>query len=281
MFTSTFLLQRCLGYLAGFILFYEPFMLFGSLFAYIFPPTAFTSIHDPCARIPLVQLLAGQWQDISAASLFFCLLLAVSSLWLGPVFCGRMCPAGAFSEFLSSLLPDRYKISWEKYTAITPVRYGFLLGFLTASWLGIASVCAYCNYYALELFTGSLLTFTLPSFSLPLLTTFLLVNIVLGLFTKGGRGYCNFLCPVGAISSLLHILGRYVPGTIAMHINSHKCIGCGKCAAACPMRTITMDRGKAVINNSRCIICGSCSHICPRKAAVYQNNLHKELTENE
>ncbi|MGM9572729.1 MAG: 4Fe-4S binding protein, partial [bacterium] len=63
--------------------------------------TGFTAIHVPCARIPLANILTGQWQYSGLTSLFFCLLLAVSFLWFGPVFCGRLCPAGGFSEFLS------------------------------------------------------------------------------------------------------------------------------------------------------------------------------------
>lgn len=103
-------LRRIAGYLLGFVLFYESFMLFNQLTSTFFVDTSFSSIHVPCARIPLASIVTGEWRYSSPISLFFCLLLAVSSLWFGPLFCGRLCPAGAFSEFLGSLLPDKYKI---------------------------------------------------------------------------------------------------------------------------------------------------------------------------
>lgn len=132
-------LRRVASYLLGFVLFYEPFMLFNRLASTFFVDTSFSSIHVPCARIPLANIVTGDWQYASPISLFFCLLLAVSSLWFGPLFCGRLCPAGAFSEFLGSLLPDKYKIDWPTLVPILPLRYGFLSAFSFLS--GSASAC--------------------------------------------------------------------------------------------------------------------------------------------
>lgn len=123
-------LKRLLGYCLGFVLFYEPFMLFGKLMASFFVETGFTSIHIPCARIPLANIFTGEWLASGPTSLFFCLLLVVTSLWFGPLFCGRLCPAGGFGEFLSRLLPDKYKIDWSRLVPIVPLRYGFFAGFL-------------------------------------------------------------------------------------------------------------------------------------------------------
>lgn len=251
-------------------------MFFQKLFGSFFPETGFTSLHIPCARVPLSQLFTDELVYTSTVSLLLCLLLAVISLWFGPLFCGRLCPAGAFGEFLSSLLNDKYKIDWIKYFPINPVRYGFFIGFIFSSWIGIASPCIYCNYYAFELFVSSLLTFTLPMMSASLLLTFFMANIMLGLFTKGGRGYCNFLCPIGTASSLFHIAGQYLPGPFKMQVNAQKCISCQKCANICPMRAITVDGHKAEINITRCIICGKCSCNCPVKAITYSSNLSRE-----
>lgn len=274
MLTYKFLFKRTAGYILGFLLFYEPFMFFQKLLGSYFPETGFASIHVPCARIPLTQLLTGSWEYSSTVSLLFCLLLAVSSIWFGPVFCGRLCPAGAFSEFLSGLLPDRYKIDWVKYIPVTPVRYGFLAGFILSAWMGFDIACLYCNYYALELFVNSIVAFSLLSTSASLVLTFITANIILGLFTKGGRGYCNFLCPVGASCSLLHAAGQQLPGPFKMQVDKTKCIGCQKCAAACPMRAITLSNRKAQINIHHCIICGKCAHACPVRAITYTTNIN-------
>lgn len=269
-------LKRTAGYLLGFILFYEPFMLFNQLASIFITDTSFSSIHIPCARIPLANIVTGEWLAQSSISLLFCLLLAVSSLWFGPLFCGRLCPAGAFSEFLGSLLPDKYKLDWAKILPILPLRYGFFIGFLFSVWLGFGVPCTYCNYYSFEIFVNLFISGHFLNELWSLFATFFLANIFFGLFTKGGRGYCLFLCPVGTYNSLFHILGRFVPGAFAMQVSKNTCIGCTKCAQLCPMRAISMQEHKAIINRKLCIICGKCAHNCPKQAIRYQSNLAKE-----
>ncbi len=271
-----FNLKRTAGYVLGFILFYEPFMLFNQLASIFITDMSFSSIHVPCARIPLANIITGEWLAQSSISLLFCLLLAVTSLWFGPLFCGRLCPAGAFSEFLGSLLPDKYKIDWAKLVPILPLRYGFFLGFLFSVWLGFGVPCTYCNYYSFEIFINLFITGHFLNELASLIATFFLANIFFGLFTKGGRGYCLFLCPVGTYNSLFHILGRFVPGAFAMQVKKSSCVGCNKCAQLCPMRAITMHERKAKIDRRLCIVCGKCVHNCPMQAINYQSNLKKE-----
>ena len=276
-----FLLKHVICYLIGFLLFYEPFMLFQRLTSSFLVETGFTSIHVPCARIPLANILTGQWLSSGPTSLLFCLLLIVSSLWFGPIFCGWLCPAGAFSEYLSKLLPNKYKIDWARLVPLVPLRYGFFLGFLCSIILGLGIPCGYCNYYALELFVGFLHTGNLLSGSISLLATFVVTNILLGLFTKGGRGYCSLLCPVGTMCSIFHVLGQYVPGSFSMQVQEAKCVGCGLCTKQCPMRAIGVDAGKAKINRHHCIVCGQCTQACPKKTICYASNLGKEEQDND
>ena len=132
-------LRRVAGYLLGFVLFYEPFMLFNQLASTFFADTSFSSIHVPCARIPLASIVTGEWQYSSPISLFFCLLLAVSSLWFGPLFCGRLCPAGAFSEFLGSLRRINIKLTGQHSCLFCHCATAFLSGFSFLS--GLASAC--------------------------------------------------------------------------------------------------------------------------------------------
>lgn len=273
-------LHRVPFYGLGYVLFYEPFMFFSRVLGNFIPETGFNSLHVPCARIPLYELFQGRLLEGSLISLFFLMLLGVSSAILGPIFCGWLCPAGAFGEFLSRLLPDKYKIDWAKYVPVQPLRYGFFAGFLASSFLGFGVPCMYCNYYSLELFVLYMHGGVLLNSAISLLVTFFLAFVVLGLFTKGGRGYCNFFCPVGAYCSAWHMAGKGLPGALSMKVDEDKCVGCGLCAKACPMRAIKVENKKAHISCGHCIVCQSCGQICPKGAISYSNE-RKEGADHE
>ena len=46
------------------------------------------------------------------------------------------------------------------------------------------------------------------------------------------------------------------------------CIGCGACAADCPVEAISEGDGKYEINEDLCIDCGACADSCPVDAPV-------------
>ena len=48
------------------------------------------------------------------------------------------------------------------------------------------------------------------------------------------------------------------------------CIGCGKCAGACPVGNIVLTDGRPVWGRD-CTSCCACYHVCPTHAAQYGN----------
>lgn len=49
-------------------------------------------------------------------------------------------------------------------------------------------------------------------------------------------------------------------------VDAAKCVGCGKCAETCPMKTIQIRGKKAVIARANCIRCFCCQEFCPKGA---------------
>lgn len=45
-----------------------------------------------------------------------------------------------------------------------------------------------------------------------------------------------------------------------------RCLGCGRCAFACPEKAVSVQNGRAGVDKSKCISCGGCLAACPTAA---------------
>ncbi|MFC1592057.1 4Fe-4S binding protein [Thermodesulfobacteriota bacterium] len=53
----------------------------------------------------------------------------------------------------------------------------------------------------------------------------------------------------------------------AVIIDEQRCVGCGLCVKACPMKILAMDDGLCVMTDAgKCLECGTCRHDCPERA---------------
>ena len=56
------------------------------------------------------------------------------------------------------------------------------------------------------------------------------------------------------------------PAATLPKVDLEKCVGCGKCAKACPFGAIEIRDGKAVVNDALCRGCKVCTSACPTGA---------------
>lgn len=64
---------------------------------------------------------------------------------------------------------------------------------------------------------------------------------------------------------------RYRMSPADYRVRTEACIGCGACAAACPMDNITLDAERHPVWTDDCAFCTACYHACPRHAVEWRN----------
>ncbi len=179
------------------------------------------------------------------AIVFFFLPLLLAVLF-GRVFCGGVCPLGAMQE-LVVLRPLRVPRVLDKVLGLFKWVYLVLAIWFAARPVETRDfvICRFDPFVGFFRFSGP--------------THMMLIGaglLVLGLFI--GRPYCRYVCPYGAILSLLsRISWRGVT------ITPDKELDCGLCAASCPYGAIRDLRAE----KSSCLFCARCFNTCPRHRA--------------
>ncbi len=91
------------------------------------------------------------------------------------------------------------------------------------------------------------------------LATFLIIAV---LAWRGGRTWCNTVCPIGTILGLLSKFSFF-----RVRIDPGKCKSCGMCAAKC--KSSCMDTEGKIVDASRCVTCFNCLGTCQFDALTY------------
>lgn len=99
--------------------------------------------------------------------------------------------------------------------------------------------------------------------SIPVLIVAILTLVLVATMAwRGGRDYCNTICPVGTI---LGYLSRF--SILRPVIDTSKCVNCTKCARRCKAKCIDARAHK--IDYSRCVVCFDCINECAEGAISY------------
>ena len=216
------------------------------------------------------------------------LALVILTLLLGRVYCSVICPLGVFQDIVAWFAKKSKKNRYRHSPALSWLRYGVLGVFVITLVAGVHSYVAllapYSSYgrIASNLFApvyqwgNNLLAYlaeradsyafydtTVWLISLPtvvIAAVTLVVRIVLA--WRGGRTYCNTICPVGTV---LGFLSKYA--YLKPVIDTDKCINCNLCARNCKASCI--DAKNHLIDYSRCVACLDCIEKCRQGAIRY------------
>ncbi len=223
------------------------------------------SLHAVCPFGGVVSIYqyvtAGTYVHKIHESAFILMYIGFAlALFVGPAFCGWVCPLGSFQEWLGQL---GRKILRKKFNNLIPIgmdrylrylRYGVLIWVVyvtaTSARLFFAD---YDPYFALfNFWTGKVSISGLIILGVVILTS-LLVE----------RPFCKYACPYGAVLGVFNLFRVF-----KIKRNISTCIDCKVCDRACPMN-IEVSTDKTV-RDHQCISCLICTSedACPLEDTV-------------
>lgn len=241
---------------------------------------------DPLAGIS--AMLAGR---VLIPSLFLGLIVLVSAVLMGRIFCGWVCPLGTTIDLAELILyRGRKPRLGPDHRRFRPLAHLFLVLALAAAAAGLplfylldpiplaTRIYSYVFYpfYVLVLnlgldalrpaadrFSWSSLQYAswLQPFFGANLATLLIFGAILWLSAFQRRFWCRNLCPLGA---LLGVCSRFNCWRKRV---SDACTDCGRCYRECPVGAI---RERSWTDREEdCIKCLVCREVCPERAIRY------------
>ncbi len=220
--------------------------------------------HTMLSIIQITESVLGHIPSFTQNTLGWMLLgiAFISAVLIGRIYCGNLCPFASIQEILFQL-----KVHHETPSIITPaidknsriIKYVLLLTITgLAFYLNSSAVANIEPFVTLFAGHGGKLAWSL-----------LALMLVLAVFNF--RFWCKYLCPVGALTSLVAVFSFFkIRSTRA-------CTSCGTCTRICPTQAITLDKkGIPAIDTAECIACAKCLRTCPAKALKIQGPSHEQ-----
>lgn len=232
------------------------------------------------------------WPALLALHVGVVAMLVVFTLVFGRIYCSVICPLGVMQDIISRLHGIRKKNRFTYSKEKRWLRYGVLVVFVASALAGVNAVVSllapYSSYgriasslmkpvyeagnnvlaaiaehldsyafYSVDVWMKSLPTLIIASVTLVVIAV---------LAWRGGRTYCNTVCPVGTI---LSFLARF--SWMKVRIDGSKCVNCGLCTKNCKASAIDFKNHK--IDYSRCVVCGDCIDKCNKGAIRLSHSL--------
>lgn len=228
------------------------------ILSFVMMPATFAYISCPI-------IIQGASDGIVTGGLILFILLFVSSLFVGRLWCGWLCPAGGMQEIYFAINNNPAKESrlrWLKYIMFPAIILIPLISAIRSSGGFAAIDFFYYTDHAISIARpGAYIIFFVQ-------IAFLTVFALLG----GKRGFCNYFCPIAVIM----IAGRKIANLIrwpALRLAAavDRCTGCKRCSNDCPMGLdVNVMVRQGHMENTECILCGVCADVCPTQAVLFE-----------
>jgi polyferredoxin len=182
------------------------------------------------------------------------------SLIFSRIFCGYLCPLGATQELISMI---RFKpaLDYER-EFVKPrkiIRWILFIIFFILIFTFLFTIGVNIEYFINPLYGFQIFWF--PTNLLLLIPLILLIIImVASIFVY--RPFCRYICPFGALASLV---GRLSPFKIR---RNESCLNCGICEKICPTLEGFKDSHKG-----ECYLCYRCIEFCKNEMFIDTNKL--------
>ena len=235
---------------------------------------------------------------VMALNVLVVVVLVALTLLFGRIYCSIICPLGVFQDILARLHRKKNKYGYSK--EVRWLRYPVLVIFVIAVAAGVGSIfqllAPYSSYgrIATMIFQpiwklGNNLLATIAERvdsyvfyttdvwmkSLPVLIIALVTLMVLIVLAwRGGRTYCNTICPVGTI---LSFFARF--SFLKIRFDEDKCKNCSLCSKNC--KAACIDFKTHTVDYSRCVVCGNCIDSCKFGALKYSCKSRKSSDSSE
>ena len=244
------------------------------------------TLHHWLSWMAKIQFLPA----VMALNVVVVVALIALTLVFGRIYCSVICPLGVFQDLLAHLRRKKNKYSYSK--EVKWLRYPVLAVFVLAGVAGIGSLfqllAPYSAYgrIATMIFQPiwklgnnllAMMAERMDSYafytsdtwmrSLPVLIIAAVTLVVLVVLAwRGGRTYCNTICPVGTI---LSFFARF--SWLKIRFDEEKCKNCSLCSKNC--KAACIDFKSHTVDYSRCVACGNCIDSCKFDALKYSSSM--------
>lgn len=207
-------------------------------------------------------LFTGIYDPIHPAALSVFITVLLTALFFRKGFCSWICPIGTISEGvhrLGELIVPQWRVPRFLAYPLLSLKYLLLLVFVKLILIDmpVMALAGFMSSPYHMISDAKMLDFFLHLSSLSVKV--LVVLFVLSLFIK--NFWCRFLCPYGALLSLLSLLSP-----LRIHRDPEVCIDCGKCDKACTYDLKISDKG--TVASPECTGCLDCVAACPREGSL-------------